>query len=89
MEPKIPEKFISVISPAGLLFTSGFVGRAAGGGSKFESAEGELKRILFLELSSLAKVRFGSGLGLVWVWFGSGLGLVWVWLGSGLGLVWV
>ena len=49
-EPKIPEKLISVISPAGLLFTSGFVGRAAGGGSKFESVELELNINLMTEV---------------------------------------
>ena len=51
----MPEKLMSVISPAGLLFTSGFVGRAAGGGSKFESVEWELKEKFEDEL------KFGTG----------------------------
>ena len=65
----MPEKLMSVISPAGLLLTSGFVGRAAGGGSKFESVEWELKKniswnsgpVLDLDIESGADRVLGMG----------------------------
>ena len=69
-DPKIPEKLISVISPAGLLLTSGFVGRAAGGGSKFESVEFELKKNMSWN-SGLVLVRDRSGILACWDWSGT------------------
>ena len=61
----MPEKLMSVISPAGLLLTSGFVGRAAGGGSKFESVEWELKKNISWNSGPVWDLDIESGAGRV------------------------